>query len=236
MAPHDPSQKHSWVRSSSGLVLLAFLAIAAFFLITEYWGMLLGALPYVLSSCAPCCSCSCLAGTAMHTPIIRPISLGHPRISLMHTNTPASGLWSLVIINAAVFIIFATWYKAARFLQSGRLNPSPIMTHRFPLAEFDQGHAPDRPRGVWEGNTPPLSRVCVGHMCGQHAGQGERDIWQPSTRTYRREQPAYDRDVAAFPDTTAGRHPGRVEPSRGTSDAGAAALWGGPHRLFCAVG
>ena len=34
--------------------------------------------------------------------------------------------------------IFATWYKAARFLQSGRLDPSPIITHRFPLAEFDQ--------------------------------------------------------------------------------------------------
>jgi threonine 3-dehydrogenase len=34
--------------------------------------------------------------------------------------------------------IFATWYKAARFLQSGLLDPSPIITHRFPLAEFDQ--------------------------------------------------------------------------------------------------
>jgi threonine 3-dehydrogenase len=34
--------------------------------------------------------------------------------------------------------IFATWYKAARFLQSGLLDPSPIITHRFPLGEFDQ--------------------------------------------------------------------------------------------------
>lgn len=34
--------------------------------------------------------------------------------------------------------IFATWYKAARFLQSGRLDPSPIITHRFTLAEFDR--------------------------------------------------------------------------------------------------
>ena len=34
--------------------------------------------------------------------------------------------------------IFATWYKAARFLQSGLLDPSPIITHRFPLTEFDQ--------------------------------------------------------------------------------------------------
>ena len=34
--------------------------------------------------------------------------------------------------------IFATWYKAARFLQSGLLDPSPIITHRFPLEEFDR--------------------------------------------------------------------------------------------------
>ncbi len=34
--------------------------------------------------------------------------------------------------------IFATWYKAARFLQSGLLDPSLIITHRFPLGEFDQ--------------------------------------------------------------------------------------------------
>jgi hypothetical protein len=29
--------------------------------------------------------------------------------------------------------IFAAWYKAARFLQSGLLDPSPIIMHRFPL-------------------------------------------------------------------------------------------------------
>jgi threonine 3-dehydrogenase len=34
--------------------------------------------------------------------------------------------------------IFAIWYKAARFLQSGLLDPSPIITYRFPLAEFDK--------------------------------------------------------------------------------------------------
>ena len=27
----------------------------------------------------------------------------------MRTDTPAHGLWSLVVINAAVFIIFASW-------------------------------------------------------------------------------------------------------------------------------
>ena len=37
--------------------------------------------------------------------------------------------------------MFATWYKAARFLQSGRLDPSPILTHRFPLQDIDQAMA-----------------------------------------------------------------------------------------------
>jgi threonine 3-dehydrogenase len=34
--------------------------------------------------------------------------------------------------------MFATWYKAARFLKAGLLDPSPMITHRFPLHEFDQ--------------------------------------------------------------------------------------------------
>jgi threonine 3-dehydrogenase len=34
--------------------------------------------------------------------------------------------------------MFATWYKAARFLQSGRLDPTPILTHRLPLRDIDQ--------------------------------------------------------------------------------------------------
>jgi Protein of unknown function (DUF2933) len=53
MATNDPSQKHGWVWSPSGLVLLAFLTIAAFFLITEHWAHVLGALPYVLVLLCP---------------------------------------------------------------------------------------------------------------------------------------------------------------------------------------
>lgn len=53
MATNDPSQKHGWVRSRSGLVLLAFLAIAAFFLLTEHRAHVLGALPYVLILLCP---------------------------------------------------------------------------------------------------------------------------------------------------------------------------------------
>jgi hypothetical protein len=38
----------SWIRSRSGVVLLAFLAIAAFFVVTEHTAHALGALPYLL--------------------------------------------------------------------------------------------------------------------------------------------------------------------------------------------
>jgi apolipoprotein N-acyltransferase len=53
MATNDPSQKPGWVWSPSGLVLLAFLTIAAFFLITERWAHVLGALPYLLFLLCP---------------------------------------------------------------------------------------------------------------------------------------------------------------------------------------
>jgi hypothetical protein len=53
MATNDPSQKPGWVWSPSGLVLLAFLTIAAFFLITEHWAHVLGALPYLLFLLCP---------------------------------------------------------------------------------------------------------------------------------------------------------------------------------------
>lgn len=32
--------------------------------------------------------------------------------------------------------MFSTWYKAARLLSTGRLDPTPVITHRLPLAEF----------------------------------------------------------------------------------------------------
>ena len=43
----------SWVRSRSGFVLLAFLAIGAFFLITEHTAHVLGILPYLLLLACP---------------------------------------------------------------------------------------------------------------------------------------------------------------------------------------
>lgn len=53
MTPQHPPPERSWLWSPSGLVLLAFLAIAAFFLITEHRAHVLGALPYVLFLLCP---------------------------------------------------------------------------------------------------------------------------------------------------------------------------------------
>lgn len=36
-------------------------------------------------------------------------------------------------------LMFSTWHKTARFLSSGRLDLEPIVTHRFPLAEYEKG-------------------------------------------------------------------------------------------------
>jgi hypothetical protein len=43
---HTPPTR-SWLRTPSGVVLLGFLAIAAFFLVTEHRAHVLGVLPYV---------------------------------------------------------------------------------------------------------------------------------------------------------------------------------------------
>lgn len=53
MTTSDPPQKHGWVWSPSGLVLLACLAIATFFLLTEHWAHVLGVLPYLLFLLCP---------------------------------------------------------------------------------------------------------------------------------------------------------------------------------------
>ena len=53
MAHRHSSQTRGWLWAPSGLVLLGFLAIAAFFLITEHRAHVLGVLPYVLFLLCP---------------------------------------------------------------------------------------------------------------------------------------------------------------------------------------
>lgn len=52
MTEHS-SNTRSWVRSRSGLVLLAFLAIGGFFVITEHTAHFFGVLPYLLLLACP---------------------------------------------------------------------------------------------------------------------------------------------------------------------------------------
>ena len=49
----ESPEGRSWLWSRSGLVLLAFLGIAAFFVITEHAAHVLGVLPYLLLLACP---------------------------------------------------------------------------------------------------------------------------------------------------------------------------------------
>lgn len=53
MAHEHPSETGNWLRSRSGLILLAFLAIAGFFLFTEHRAHLFGVLPFLLLLACP---------------------------------------------------------------------------------------------------------------------------------------------------------------------------------------
>ena len=49
----ESPEGRSWLLSRSGLVLLAFLAITGFFLVTEHTAHVLGVLPYLLLLACP---------------------------------------------------------------------------------------------------------------------------------------------------------------------------------------
>ena len=34
--------------------------------------------------------------------------------------------------------MYGTWHEMVRFLRGGQLDPSPVITHRFPLAEIGE--------------------------------------------------------------------------------------------------
>ncbi|MGH7537700.1 MAG: L-threonine 3-dehydrogenase, partial [Gemmatimonadales bacterium] len=37
--------------------------------------------------------------------------------------------------------MYETWHQMRRFLTGGRFDPSPVLTHRFPLARIDEALA-----------------------------------------------------------------------------------------------
>jgi len=52
-AHHDPGAPGPWWRSRSGIVLLGFLAVAAFFLLTEHTAHFFGVLPWLFLLACP---------------------------------------------------------------------------------------------------------------------------------------------------------------------------------------
>ncbi len=53
MEHEHPTETGNWLRSRSGLILIAFLAIAGFFLFTEHRAHLFGVLPFLLLLACP---------------------------------------------------------------------------------------------------------------------------------------------------------------------------------------
>ena len=53
MTTNDHRRGHSWFRSRTGLVLIAFLAIAAYLLLTEHTAHTFRALPFLLLLACP---------------------------------------------------------------------------------------------------------------------------------------------------------------------------------------
>jgi hypothetical protein len=53
MDDHEQSHGTSWLCSRNGLVLLGFLAVAAFYLLTEHTAHVYGALPFLLFALCP---------------------------------------------------------------------------------------------------------------------------------------------------------------------------------------
>ena len=53
MTHQQSSRPHGWLRSRSGIALVVFLAVAAFFLVTEHRTHTLSALPFVLVLLCP---------------------------------------------------------------------------------------------------------------------------------------------------------------------------------------
>ena len=53
MAHEGHSTSGSWIRSRTGLALLVFLGVAAFFLVTEHTAHFFGALPFLIVLLCP---------------------------------------------------------------------------------------------------------------------------------------------------------------------------------------
>jgi hypothetical protein len=81
MPARHTSPSRPWIRTPSGLILLGFLAIAAFFLLTEHVAHVLGVVPYVLLLLCP----------VLHLFLHRSHGSGHGNHGEPHGPTPGDG-------------------------------------------------------------------------------------------------------------------------------------------------
>lgn len=75
-------------------------------------------------------------GFAMVTPGGRASLLGlysEPQTLDLNNEVIMRGIRVLGITGRTMF---GTWYKAARFLESGKIDPTPVITHKFPLKDY----------------------------------------------------------------------------------------------------
>lgn len=79
MDAKDQSRSGSWFRSGSSLVLLGFMAIIGFFLVTEHRAHLLGILPYLLLLACPLLHWLMHGGHGSHSGSHRPGSDGEEK-------------------------------------------------------------------------------------------------------------------------------------------------------------
>ena len=72
----SPQTRRLWIRSRSTIVLLVFLAIAGFFLVTEHTAHVFGVLPYLL---------------LLACPLMHFLDRGHKRRHGRHGGAPPDG-------------------------------------------------------------------------------------------------------------------------------------------------
>lgn len=108
-APEEQPPTPGFWRSRHALVVIG--AVAAYFLLTEHLAHVLGALPYLLLLACPLMHLFTHRGQGHRGAGQGQAGTGR---ALMNHDTPAYGLWTLVVLNSAVFILFAfSFFKPA---------------------------------------------------------------------------------------------------------------------------
>src|SRR5262249_12812328 len=114
----EPARENgSWFRSRSGIVLLVFLGIAAYFLLTEHRAHVFGRVAVSLLAGLPVDALPSSWPRRTRPPRRTASSPGRQPMS---QQAPAYGLWSLVVINVGIFAMFAYSFVRPRTARDWR--------------------------------------------------------------------------------------------------------------------